>query len=156
MDKSKKEKNTEEDLVKEFNTSESDKKPAIKIGVFILLIGLFGVVSGLLIAKGTSTPALSTSDIKTPSEIDAGMTFGLDDTSNFKDTAEGTLKEGGIEGEGQFHLVRPGGESQFVYLTSSSVDLSLLLDREIKVWGETFASEKAGWLMDVGKVEVLE
>jgi len=156
MDKNKKEKNTEADLVKEFNASGDSKKPAIKIGIFILVIGIFGVVSGLLIAKGTSTPAITSSEIGSPSEIEVGMSIGLSDTSNFKDTAEGTLKEGGIDGEGQFHLVRPGGESQYVYLTSSSVDLSLLLDREIKVWGETFASEKAGWLMDVGKVEVLE
>ena len=73
----------------------------------------------------------------------------------FKDIAEGILKGGGINGEGQFHLVRPGGESQNVYLTSSAVDLSKFIARKIKVWGETQTAQHAGWLMDVGRVEVL-
>jgi len=38
--------------------------------------------------------------------------YGSNDTKTFKDTAEGTLKEGGIDGEGAFHLERPGGDSQ--------------------------------------------
>ena len=69
--------------------------------------------------------------------------------------AEGTLKKGGIQDEGQFHLVRPGGDSQNVYLTSSIVDLSKFVDKKIKVWGQTQKARVAGWLMDVGKVEVL-
>ena len=68
----------------------------------------------------------------------------------------GTLKEGGIQGEGQFHLVRPGGVSQNVYLTSSSVDLSKFVGKKIKVWGETEKAQYAGWLMDAGRVEVIE
>jgi hypothetical protein len=75
---------------------------------------------------------------------------------NFKDQAEGTLKEGGIDGEGNFHLERPGGESQNVYLTSSTVDLSLYVGKKVRVYGQTFAGQKAGWLMDVGLVEVLK
>jgi hypothetical protein len=39
-------------------------------------------------------------------------------------------------------------------MTSSVVDLSLVLDKKVKVWGETQAAQKAGWLMDVGRVEV--
>jgi hypothetical protein len=27
---------------------------------------------------------------------------------------------------------------------------------EVKVWGETYKGQKAGWLMDVGKVEVID
>jgi hypothetical protein len=26
----------------------------------------------------------------------------------------------------------------------------------VKVWGETFKGQKAGWLMDVGRVKVME
>ena len=81
-------------------------------------------------------------------------TAGIPDKSTFKDTTEGTLREGGIEGEGSFHLERPGGKSQTVYLTSSTVDLSEYIGKKVKVWGETHTSEKAGWLMDVGYVEV--
>ena len=64
------------------------------------------------------------------------------------------MKNGGTEGEGQYHLVRPGGDSQNVYLTSSSVDLSQFMNQKIKVWGQTQTAQHAGWLMDVGKVQV--
>ena len=83
-------------------------------------------------------------------------TAGIADKKTFKDKAEGILKEGGLDGEGNFHLERPGGESQNVYLTSTTVDLSQYTGKKIRVWGETFSAEKAGWLMDVGLVEVLQ
>ena len=70
------------------------------------------------------------------------------------DEAEGRLVEGGIEGEGSHHLERAGGESQNVYLTSSSVDLNAYVGKTVKVWGVTFDAQKAGWLMDVAKLEV--
>jgi hypothetical protein len=80
---------------------------------------------------------------------------GVEDTETFKDTAEGKLEKGGLNGEGSHHLVRPGGESQTVYLTSSIVDLDKFVGSKVKIWGETFAAQKAGWLMDVGRLEVL-
>ncbi len=79
---------------------------------------------------------------------------GIVDKKTFKDSAEGTLREGGIDGEGNFHLERPGGVSQNVYLTSTTVDLSNYIGKKVKVWGQTFQAEKAGWLMDVGSVEM--
>ena len=90
------------------------------------------------------------------SSAKAEKTVGIADKKTFKDKAEGTLKEGGIDGEGNFHLVRPGGASQNVYLTSTTVDLSQYIGKKVRVWGETFAAEKAGWLMDVGLVEILK
>ena len=79
---------------------------------------------------------------------------GVVDKKTFKDSVEGILREGGIDGEGNFHLERPGGVSQNVYLTSTTVDLSNYIGKKVKVWGQTFQAEKAGWLMDVGSVEV--
>ena len=79
---------------------------------------------------------------------------GIVDKKTFKDSAEGILREGGIDGEGNFHLERPGGVSQNAYLTSSTVDLSGYIGKKIKVWGQTFSGQKAGWLMDVGLVEI--
>ena len=79
---------------------------------------------------------------------------GVVDKKAFKDSAEGILREGGIDGEGNFHLERPGGVSQNVYLTSTTVDLSNYIGKKVKVWGQTFQAEKAGWLMDVGSVEM--
>ena len=49
---------------------------------------------------------------------------GIVDKKTFKDSVEGILREGGIDGEGNFHIERPGGVSQNTYLTSSTVDLS--------------------------------
>ena len=117
--------------------------------LLIVMIG-FGIVVGFgankLKGSKTSTTAQNGKVEKTA---------GIVDKKTFKDSAEGVLKEGGVDGEGNFHLERPGGESQNVYLTSTKVDLSKYLGKKVRVWGETFKAEKAGWLMDVGLVEVL-
>jgi hypothetical protein len=117
-----------------------------------LLIGtaagyVFSLTKKSSTAKGTTT---------TSSDRSGNKVVGVADKKTFKDQAEGTLKEGGIEGEGTFHLERPGGESQNVYLTSTTVDLSEYVGKKVRVWGATFTAEKAGWLMDVGLVEVLQ
>jgi hypothetical protein len=88
--------------------------------------------------------------------VKKGDVFGVQDEQVFKDSAEGYLEKGGLDGEGSHKLLRPGGSSQTVYLTSSVTDLDKLVGMQVKVWGETFKGQKAGWLMDVGKVEVLD
>jgi hypothetical protein len=126
---------------------------------FILIVAvILGVVAGYLLnLKNTATGGNTlTSGTVNSSEITKGTIVGSNDTKTFKDTATGTLKNGGIDGEGQYHLVRPGGDSQNVYLTSSSVDLAKFIDKKIKVWGQTQTAQHAGWLMDVGRVEVVE
>jgi len=70
--------------------------------------------------------------------------------------ATGVLKEGGVDGEGTHHLEREGGVSQNVYLTSSVLNLQQFVERKVQIWGETFTAQKAGWLMDVGKLKVLD
>lgn len=85
-----------------------------------------------------------------------GDVFGSQEEKDFKDTAEGYLQIGGLEGEGSHRLLRDGGPSQNVYLTSSSTDLDRFEGMRVKVWGETFKGQKAGWLMDVGRVKVVE
>jgi hypothetical protein len=130
----------------------------IKFMIAAIVVIALGTGSGYVLAK-LNPNIIQEKAAPSPQDenaVEIGKTYGSNDTSTFKDSTEGTLKEGGIEGEGQYHLVRPGGESQNVYLTSSLVDLSLFIDREIKVWGQTQAAQKAGWLMDVGRVEVLE
>lgn len=88
--------------------------------------------------------------------VKVGDVFGIKDDQTFKDSAEGYLEKGGINGEGSHSLLREGGESQTVYLTSSITDLDKLVGMKVKVWGETFKGQKAGWLMDVGRVQVVE
>lgn len=128
-----------------------------KLFIFLIIAVVMGVMSGYIVSnsKGTGGNTLTSGSID-PSKISKGTVVGSNDTKIFKDTAMGTLKEGGIEGEGQFHLIRPGGVSQNVYLTSSSVDLSKFVGKKIKVLGETQKAQYAGWLMDVGRVEVTE
>lgn len=146
--------NTHNNLVKQFD-SKHKKHSTPKILVLLLVMVVLGSGSGLLIAKGSTASTSSSNEINSKDDIKKGTTFGVNDDNTFKDEAEGTLKAGGIDGEGQYHLVRPGGETQYVYLTSSVVDLSLLTGKKIKVWGQTQKAQSAPWLMDVGRVEVL-
>jgi hypothetical protein len=81
---------------------------------------------------------------------------GMLDSNTKYDTATGDLKDGGISGQGTQHLERDGGPSHYVYLTSSVVDLSGFVGKKVQVWGQTLASKKAPWLMDVAKVQVVQ
>jgi hypothetical protein len=145
-------------IMHEFKDGGSMNPFSLKFIISLLVVIVLGFGSGYLLAKVnpnlTQPKALPSPDEK--NAIEAGKTYGTNDTGTFKDSAEGILKEGGIEGEGQYHLERPGGESQNVYMTSSLVDLSLFINRKVKVWGATQTAQRAGWLMDVGKVEVLD
>lgn len=119
---------------------------------FLSLVIIAGLIVGFLLTKILKQSSTSQQSAGTKTEKSAGIA----DKKNFKDKAEGILKEGGADGEGNSHLERPGGESQNVYLTSSTVDLSQYVGKKVRVWGETFSGEKAGWLMDVGLVELLQ
>ena len=82
--------------------------------VIILVAIGFGIGSGYLLAQ--KAPGLiQTSALQSPKDknaVEKGKTYGTNDTTTFKDTVEGKLAEGGIDGEGQYHLVRSGGDSQ--------------------------------------------
>jgi hypothetical protein len=109
--------------------------------------------------NGTSSISGGGGEIQQVAEegaIKIGDVFGVDDADTFKDKAEGYLELGGLDGEGSHKLLRPGGISQTVYLTSSVTDLDKFDGMEVKIGGETFKGQKAGWLMDVGRVEVVE
>lgn len=115
-----------------------------------ILVVLAGVGTGWLItSRGNLGSAKSAPGTKTTVN-EAGF------AEEKGDSAEGTLEEGGISGEGTHHLVRPGGASQTVYLTSTVIDLQSFVGKKVKVWGETISAKKAPWLMDVGKVKVTQ
>jgi len=132
--------------------------------VISLLVILLGIASGYGLALARNGGTSSTGLKNEPglqrevasNEITVGTKVGIADEKTFKDSTEGQLEKGGIDGEGSHHLVRPGGDSQTVYITSSVIDLDQFIGRKVKVWGETMAADKAGWFMDVGKLEVLE
>jgi len=127
-------------------------KPPI---ILFVILALLGIATGYVLAQGFgSTVTVAGPGGKTTTTTAAkGQIFGSKDAT-FKDSAEGTLKVGGVDGEGAYHLERPGGDSQNVYLTSSILDLSSFVGKKVKVWGETNSAQKAGWLMDVGRLQV--
>lgn len=133
------------------------KSSASGIKVFFVLIVM--VALGIGIGYGASFVSAKTGTSLVPAALNpnapvTGKIYGNGDTSVFKDTAEGVLQNGGDQGDGAYHLVRSGGPSQYVYLTSSTLDLSQFVGSKIKVWGQTQTAQHAGWLMDVGRVEV--
>lgn len=125
----------------------------VTIGVFVVLV-LLGFGTGYLLSR--SAKFTNESAAGTPGMIKTEKIEGISDTKTFKDSAEGIIEKGGINGEGTHKLVREGGPSQTAYLVSSVVDMDSYVGKKVKVWGETFAAQKASWLMDVGKIEVLE
>ncbi|MFS8159204.1 MAG: hypothetical protein ACMG6E_03150 [Candidatus Roizmanbacteria bacterium] len=141
------------------STSNTDLSIKATLIIFILAVVL-GTVTGYGAKSfSKSSPQAGGASNETagqPSSGKANKVVGVVDKKSFPDKAEGTLKEGGADGEGSFHLERPGGESQNVYLTSSIVDMSSYVNKKVRVWGQTFSSQKAGWLMDVGSVEILQ
>ncbi|OGY18645.1 MAG: hypothetical protein A2900_02690 [Candidatus Chisholmbacteria bacterium RIFCSPLOWO2_01_FULL_50_28] len=133
------------------------KGPILKTALIVLAILIAGVGTGYVLSTslGKSKSLKSTETIGKEG-LKVGDVFGNPDEKTFRDEVEGVLIRGGIDGEGSHHLSRTGGESQNVYLTSSVVDLERFVNHKVKLWGETFSAQTAGWLMDVGRVEILE
>lgn len=120
----------------------------------IIIAAVLGTLIGFGGARmGGKSPTLSA---VTQNNTEVAKTVGIQDKKTFKDQAEGVLKEGGFEDEGSFHLERPGGDSQTVYLSSTAVDLSQYVGKKVRVWGQTYNGQKTAWLMDVGLVEILQ
>jgi len=128
------------------------------VPVFLMLAAvLLGIGSGVLVSMKFSKAEDTLKGGNVANSVkNENKEAGIADEKAFPDTANGVLKEGGIDGEGMYHLEREGGPSQNVYLVSSVVDLSKFIDKRVQVWGQTFAGKKAGWLMDVGRVKVLD
>lgn len=122
--------------------------------LIVVVVVAAGVFSGLVFssrAKSASQAASSAlkDDQNLPPEVQKSF------NQTFKDQAEGTIEKNDQEkyAQGTHKLIRPGGESQTAYLTSSVLDLDKYVGKKVKVFGETFGSSQVGWLMDVGKVE---
>jgi len=119
------------------------------------IVGAFAVVMGGVLTAWLLSGRMNSGG----SAVDPGIKVtsteaGKLDPKVKYDTATGVLQKGGIGNEGTYHLVREGGASKNVYLTSSMVDLSVFIDKKVDIWGETQASKKAGWLMDVAKIKI--
>lgn len=148
-------------IIHSIDSSHTSSSISVMLGIAILLVAtIAGIGTGygiraLTTSKSTMTTTNNTSTtVKSDDKVTESA--GIKNEETFKDTAEGVLQEGGIEGEGAFHLERPGGKSQTAYLTSTTVDLEPYIGKKVRVLGKTFEGKKAGWLMDVGYVEVLQ
>ncbi len=130
--------------------------PKLIGGAFLIV--LLGIGSGWgltkLVNRGQSVSGTQLS-VEEGEKLKVGQTYGQT-AEVFKDKVLGVIEKGGINGEGTHKILREGGESQTAYLTSSVLDLDLFVGRKVEVWGETFAAQKAGWLLDVGAIKVLE
>lgn len=136
-------------LIHTMETQETDGFSYTSFFTFVAVAVVIGAVVGFGFSRLNKKTTNSNSQTKNVTQ-----SSGVVDKKTFKDSVEGILREGGIDGEGNFHIERPGGVSQNAYLTSSTVDLSSYVGKKVKVWGQTFSGQKAGWLMDVGLVEV--
>lgn len=142
-------------------TTEGSRMSTKSIGLLVVVsmgIVLSGTLTGFIGARAfrpQPTIIADTTNVE-PETIAVGSVFGSADEKTFQDDAEGVILIGGFEGEGSHRLLRPGGSNQTVYLTSSVIDLNLFSNHRVKINGQTFAGQKTSWLMDVGRVEVLE
>lgn len=135
-----------------------------KLLPILIMVGIvLGLGSGFYLAQrqlqagpGASLLSSPTQELTSATNVKVGDTFGSPDEKTFRDQAEGILVAGGIDGEGSHHIERGDNKSQWVYITSSVVDLDLLVGDRVTIWGETNQGKKAGWLMDVGRLKVQE
>lgn len=139
-------------LTRSFGTASNLNK--LLIGVLVVSLVLGAATGYILATKSTN----GTSGNKV-----GGLTApktAQQDTRTFRDFAEGVVKptpkptKAGEYSEGTHLLEREGATP--VALTSSVVDLSQYEGKKVKVFGETQKALKAGWLMDVGKVEEIQ
>ena len=125
--------------------------------IVVLLVGL-GIFTGLVVSSVQKTKAQD-KQAKSIEEEELSPQQQESFAQTFRDEAEGTVEKNedlDKYAQGTHKLLRPGGESQTAYLTSSVLDLDDYVGKKVKVFGETFGSSQVGWLMDVGKVEVIE
>lgn len=122
--------------------------------VVLVLSLLLGAVTGYILGtKSSNTKLVDVGGTTTPKTAEQ-------DKRTFRDFAEGVIKPtpkptGATEYSEGTHLLQREGAVP-VALTSSVLDLSKYEGKKVKVYGETQKALKAGWLMDVGRIEEIE
>src|SRR3990167_10963907 len=128
-------------------------KGNLKMLVGAIVVVLLGTYTGWALSGSASSGSGQT---VVPGSKVADKEAGISDESTFSDTATGTLEEGGIEGVGTHTLKQNDDPSKDVALTSTIIDLDSYVGRKIQVWGQTLSAQQVSWLMDVGKLRVLD
>lgn len=129
-----------------------------RLSIIVLVIAaIAGTVSGYFLSQGiTNNPQALQQDEQPKTDVKNPQ----QDRRTFRDFAEGKVTKKpdsnkvGEYTEGTHLLVRDSLDP--VALTSSVVDMSQYEGKKVKVYGETQKAIKEGWLMDVGRVEVVE
>ena len=124
--------------------------------IIIIIVVSGGIFTGLVLSSRTKSAQISKSAL---SEENLTGEQKQSFTQTFRDQAEGLIEKNDKldkYAQGTHKLIRPGGEDQTAFLTSTVLDLDEYVGKNVKVYGETFGSSQVGWLMDVGKVEVLQ
>jgi hypothetical protein len=132
-------------------------KAVLLAGMIVLIVGA-GALTGYFLARKKGV-APGSQGLGSGLEIGLGQKeAGVKDEALFPDKARGKIEVNDFSQvkEGSHKLLRSGGEGQTAYLTSSVIDLNEFVGRCVEVWGETFAGQEAGWLMDVGFLEVID
>lgn len=130
-----------------------DNPTRLLLGVVISAVVL-GIISGYVLSTKGGNGNLTGASLLTGAPKTAQQ-----DTSTFKDFAEGIIKAKPQPSNGEYtegtHILNRVGAVP-VALTSSVVDLSKYEGKKVKVYGETQKALKEGWLMDIGKVEEIK
>lgn len=140
-------------LLKKFPKKVGKHKFSLVLGALLVVLAGVGTgwaISGSSLERGGAPTEVAPGAEKSLTEA------GIADEETFRDSAEGILEDGGIDGEGTHHLVREGGPSKYAYLTSTVIDMQPFVGKKVKIWGETITAKTAGWLMDVGKIKIVE
>jgi hypothetical protein len=142
-------------VMKNFPGSKKSKETILMVvgSLLVVLVGVFvgWMLAGRAVGSSSGTTATTQTDVKMAKDE-----AGIGSESDYDSDAEGLLVEGGIEGEGTHHLERDGGPSKYVYLNSTVIDLQSYVGKKVKVWGNTVSGAHAPWLLDVGKLSVVE
>lgn len=119
----------------------------------VVLVVILGAVTGLVVSSRLKSEQITKQTVDeenlTPEKKEELQVVT-------RDQAEGTLEKNDKfeeTAQGQWKLIRTGGESQTAYLTSSFIDLDPYVGKKVRVFGETLGSSKVGWLLDVAKIE---
>ncbi len=144
-----------EPVMKKF-PEQNNKAGMMVVGMFLVVV-LLGIGTGYTFAKRGANSASNNAGtgVTTSNSVASETEAGINDEKAFPDTAEGVIKEGGISGEGTHRLERGLGANKDVSLSSTVINLQNFVDKKVEVRGQTI-SGKSGWLMDVGKVKVIQ
>lgn len=136
--------------------SASSPKLPSKLAVYFLAIVLAGVGSGYLLSR---TGRASSGEEAAPGVTQTNGEIGVQDENLSRDCAQGILEANDPADkntEGSHHLIREGGPSKTLHMTSSVLALDDYVGKKVEVCGETLDSKRVAWFMDVVRLKLLQ